>query len=131
MPSELNKLSPLLNITSWKKDELFSFYCVSSNGIRTWRVSDWLDVEIGNINHCIFIEKQLTKQGIAVEQILVEWKALKRRLPTLDIDWEHPEKLRWEDIIKQVLADDFINLVCLVDFLGTFSLRTCRSRERL
>ena len=53
VPLELNKLSPLLNITSWKKDELFSLNCVSSNGIRTWRVSDWLDVEIGNINQCI------------------------------------------------------------------------------
>ena len=98
MPLELNTLSPLLNITTWKKDELFSLNSVSSNGIRTWRVSDWLDVEVGNINQCIFIEQQLTTQGITVEEILVEWKALKQKLSTLDIDWEHPEKMTWEDI---------------------------------
>ena len=77
----------------------------------------------------MYIEQQLTKQGIAVEEILVEWKALKRKLPTLDIDWEHPEKMSWRDIIKQVLANDFINLVCLVDFLGTFSLSSAEAER--
>ena len=90
VPLELDKLSPLLNITSWKKDERFSLDSVSSNGIRTWTVSDWMDVEVSNLNECIFIKEQLVKQGIAVAEILVEWRALKRKLPALDIDWEHP-----------------------------------------
>ncbi len=64
-----------------------------------------MDVEIGNLNEYIFIEQQLVKQGIAVEEILVEWRALKRKLPTLDIDWEHPEKISWEDVISQMSAD--------------------------
>jgi hypothetical protein len=129
VPLELDKLSPLLNITSWKKDELSSLDSVSSNGIRTWKVSDWMDVEIGNLNEYIFIEQQLVKQGIAVEEILAEWRALKRKLPTFDIDWEHPEKISWEDVISQMSADHFINLIGPVDFLGTFCLSSAEAER--
>ena len=129
VPLELDKLSPLLNITSWKKDELSSLDSVSTNGIRTWKVSDWMDVEIGNLIEYIFIEQQLVKQGIAVEEILAEWRALKRKLPTFDIDWEHPEKISWEDVISQMSADHFINLIGLVDFLGTFCLSSAEAER--
>jgi hypothetical protein len=129
VPLELDKLSPLLNITNWKKNELFSLDSVSSNGIRTWKVSDWMDVEIGNLNEYIFIKQQFVKQGIAVEEILVQWTALKRKLPTLDIDWEHPENISWEDVISQMSADHFINLIGLVDFLGTFCLSSAEAER--
>jgi hypothetical protein len=69
------------------------------------------------------------KQIIAVEEILVEWRALKRKLPTLDIDWEHPEKISWEDVISQMSADHFINLIGLVDFLGTFCLSSAEAER--
>lgn len=107
----------------------FSLDSVSSNGIRTWNVSDWMEVEISNFNEYIFIKEQLVKQGIAVAEILVEWRALKRKLPTLDIDWEHPENISWKDVISQMSADRFINLIALVDFLGTFCLSSAEAER--
>ena len=128
VPLELDKLSPLLNITNWKKDELFSLDSVSSNGIRTWNVSDWMDVEISNLNEYIFTKEQLVKQGIAVAGIFVEWST-DTKLPALDIDWEHPENISWKDVISQMSADRFINLTALVDFLGTFCLSSAEAER--
>ena len=118
--SELEKLSPLLNITSLSKNRLFSLDSVSTNGIRKWKATEWMATELSKLKEQPFVNKQFVKQGIVVEEILVEWRALQRKLPSLDLDWEHPENLSWENVISQVSADDFFNFISLIDFLGTF-----------
>ena len=120
IPPELEKLSPLLNITSRSKNRLFSLDSVSTNGIRKWKATEWMATELSKLKEQPFVNEQFVKQGIVVEEILVEWRALKRKLPSLDLDWEHPENLSWENVISQVSADDFFNFISLIDFLGTF-----------
>ena len=120
IPPELEKLSPLLNITSWSKNRLFSLDSVSTNGIHKWKATEWMATELSKLKEQPFVNEQFVKQGIEVEEILVEWRALKRKLPSLDLDWEHPENLSWENVISLVSADDFFNFISLIDFLGTF-----------
>ena len=75
------------------------------------------------------VNEQFVKKGIVVEEILVEWRALKRKLPSLDLDWEHPENLSWENVISQVSADDFFNFISLIDFLGTFCISSAEAER--
>ena len=129
IPPELEKLSPLLNITSWSKNRLFSLDSVSTNGIRKWKATEWKDAELIKLKEQPFVNEQFVKQGIVVEEILVEWRALKHKLPSLDLGWEHPENLSWENVISQVSADDFFNFISLIDFLGTFCISSAEAKR--
>jgi hypothetical protein len=87
-----------------------------------------MDVEIGKLSEYIF-EQQLIKKGIAVEETLVDRKALKRKFPTLDIDWEHPENISWEYVISRMSTDHLINLIGLVDLFWTFCLSCAEAKK--